>query len=326
MINNKYFIILILGAFSSATYSQGWLTEENNFETNWNFTFQLGPTVLVNELNKDFSGTGNDMNNQADIGFSFQLAKMIWERVDMGFDFGVSNYKGYRLNPSNINYLMLSNNFNNEISDFQPYSIYYKSNITNFTIFTKYNFINFSSFSKGFIKLNLYTKLGFGLIFLSSEMGYSNYSNYVLTGLTHPLFSVGHFPNPMRNSHFSINPAFGMNYQLSDRFFISAEASFQIINADYIDGIHNYNNKLRPDVESSFIEDYRVNVYDITGKFMLGLTFFFNFDSRRQTRKDAFPWYFNRYRSYYSKFQTPSTKKARKDRLPFYNIKFDELN
>jgi hypothetical protein len=59
---------------------------------------------------------------------------------------------------------------------------------------------------------------------------------------------------------------------------------------------------------------------------MVGLTYFFNFDSHWRTREKAFPWYYNRYRSYYSKFQTPSTKKARKERLPFYNIKFDELN
>jgi len=312
--------------FSLIAYPQGWLTDENNFETNWNFTFQLGPTILVTEMKKDFSGVGNDMDNKPGIGFNFQLAKMIFERVDLGFDFGVSNYKGTRINPSRVNYLMLSGYYNNKTGDFQPYPIYYESNTANFSIYSKYNFINFSSFSKGFIKLNLYAKVGLGILFISSEMGYSNHANYELTGLTHPLFVIGRNPNPVKNAHFSFNPAFGMNYQLSDRFFVSAEFTSQLINADYIDGVHNFDDKLTPNTPGDFQNEYRVQVYDVTGKFMLGVTYFFNFDSHWRTRQDAYPWYYSRYRSYYSKFQTPSTKKARQERLPFYNIKFEDFN
>jgi hypothetical protein len=324
VIKKIFLFILVILTYSQVTYSQGWLTDENNFETNWNLTFQIGPTLLVSELKKDLSGASNDMSSQTDFGFGFQLAKMVWERVDIGLDLGLANYKGYRNNPSNINYLMLSGLFHNKDIDFQPYPIYYKSNIANFTLYTKYNFINFSSFTKGFIKLNLYTKIGIGIIFISSEMGYQNNSNYLLTGLIHPLFAVGRYTSPVRNAHFSFNPSFGMNYQLSDRFFISGEASFQLINADYVDGIPNYNDKLSPEVNQNALNEYRVPVFDLTGKFMLGITYFFNFDSHRQTREKAFPWYFNRYRSYYSKFQNPSTKKARQERLPFYNIKFEE--
>jgi hypothetical protein len=326
VVKDKCLIILAFLAFSSVAYPQGWLTDENNFETNWNVTFQIGPTVLLTELKKDFSGASNEMNNHSDVGFSFQLAKMVWERVDLGFEFGVSNYKGSRENPSNVNYLMLSGFYNNKDGDFQPYPIYYNSEISNFTLYSKYNFINFRSFSKGFIRLNLYAKMGLGVVFISSEMGYVNKANYELTGLSNPLFAVGHAPNPVKKTHFSFNPSFGMNYQLSDRFFISAETSFQLINADYIDGVYNFNNKLTLEIDGSLPKDYRVKVYDITGKIMLGITYFFNFDSHRQTREKAFPWYYNRYRSYYSKFQTPSTKKARKERLPFYNIKFGDLN
>jgi len=322
----KKSFLLIIGflAFTSIAYPQGWLTDENNFETNWNITFQIGPTILVTEMKKDFSGTNNNMNNQPKIGFNLQLAKMVFERLDIGFDFGISSYKGNRENPSNVNYLMLSGLYNNKNGDFQPYPIYYESNTTNFTIYSKYNFINFSSFSKGFIKLNLYAKMGLGILFISSEMGYINLANYELTGLTHPLFVIGRNPNPVKNAHFSLSPSFGMNYQLSERFFVSAETSLQFINADYIDGVHNFNDKLTPEIPGDLANKYRVQVYDMTGKFMLGLTYFFNFDSHWRTREKAFPWYYSRYRSYYSKFQTPSTKKAMQERLPFYNIKFEE--
>ena len=287
-----FLVIIAFLAFSSIAFSQGWLTDENNFETNWNLTFQVGPTDLVTEMRKDFSGTSNDMNNQPKIGFSLQLAKMVMERLDIGFDFGVSGYKGTRENPSNVNYLMLSGYYNNKNADFQSFPIYYESNVTNFSLYSKYNFINFSSFSKGFIKLNLYTKLGLGIVFISSEMGYINQANYELTGLSQPLFVIGRNPRPVMNSHFSISPSFGMNYQLSERVFISAELSFQFINADYIDGIPNFNDKLTPDVPGELPNEYRDQVYDITGKFMLGLTYFFNFDSHWRTREKAFPWYY----------------------------------
>jgi hypothetical protein len=326
VVEKNFLLVLFFLSFSLVSYPQGWLTEENNFETNWNITFQLGPTILITEMKKDFSGAGNDMNNQSNIGFSFQLAKMVWERVDIGFEFGNSKYKGYRENPSKVNYLMLSGYYNNKDVDFQPFPIYYNSNVSNFTLFTKYNFINFNSFEKGFIKLNLYTKFGFGVVFISSVMGYRNLGKYEITGLSNPLFVIGHYPNAVKNSHISISPSFGMNYQLSDRFFISVESGFQFINADYIDGIYNFNDKLTPEVEGALPNDYRVQVYEMTGKFLLGVTYFFNFDSSRKIRGKAFPWYNNRYRSYYSKFQTPSTKKAMQERLPFYNIKFDELN
>jgi hypothetical protein len=320
----KFFLILAFLACSLYSFPQGWLTDENNFETNWNFTFQIGPTILINELKKDFSGAGNDMNNYPDLGYSFQLAKMVWERVDLGFEYCVSNFKGSRSNPSNVNYLMLSGHFNNSKADFVPYPIYYNSSIISFVVYSKYNFINLSSFSKGFIKVNLYAKMGIGIAFISAEMGYSNPINYELTGLENPLFVVGKNPNPIKNSYPTFNPAFGINYQLSERVFVSGEMSFQVINADYVDGILNFNNKLTPEVDNTIHNKYRVPVYDITGKFMIGVTYFFNFDSHRQIREKEFPWYYSKYRSYYSKFQTPSTKKAQKERLPFYNLKFEE--
>jgi hypothetical protein len=320
-VTKKIFLFIwVILTFSSVSYSQGWLTEENAFETNWNCTFQIGPTLFIGELKKDFSGFTNDMNNQSDIGYSFQLAKMVWERVDIGFYIGVTNFRGHRENPSDINLLVNSAIYNSNKSHFMSYPIYYDTDILDFSFYSKYNFINFSSFTSGYIKLNLYTKVGFGVIFISSELGYKNRANYTLSALTYPLFTS----RKKKNAHLSLSPSFGMNYQLSDRVFISAEASFQLMNVDYIDGILNLSDDLTPEIDIHLINEYRVPVFGLTSKFMLGITYFFNFDSQRQTRAKAFPWYFNRYRSYYSKFQTPSTKRARQERLPFYNIKFEE--
>ncbi len=317
-------VIGILVLLSMKASGQGWLTEENNFETNWNISLLVGPTVLLGELNKDLSGWSNDMNNAADVGVSIKLAKMVFERTDFGIEFGWLNFQGSRKNPSNIHYLMKGGYYNNSEVDFQPFPIYYDSDITHLTLFAKYNFINFSSFSQGIIKLNIYMQLGMGIMFVSSEMGYKDRENYQLTGLTHPIFVSGREPNPKINLHAIVSPAIGLNYQINERLFLSFDAGFQFMNADYIDGVHNFSDELTPEIIDELPNDYRVQVYDVSGKFSLGITYFFNFDSKKQLRAKVMPWYHNRYRSYYSKYHRGSSKKARQERLPFYREKFEE--
>jgi hypothetical protein len=316
------FIFVLLFCCSLSGLGQGWIAEENNIETNWSVTLQIGPSMLINEVHKDFSGPTNDMGNKPNLAYNILLSKMVWERGDLGFEAGFSNYSGDRGNSSSVNYVMRSKTFNNEQSDFLPFSIYYKSDAINFGVFAKYNFINFSSFTKGFYLLNMYVRAGIGMVMISSEMGYSEMANYELTGLTHPLFAKGRYSNSNRGISVMFSPAFGMNYQLSDRFFISAEISTQILNVDYIDGVYNFNSQLSPDIDDPLPKAYRDPVFDVTGKFMVGVTYFFNFDSQRQDRLKVMPFYSNRYRSYYSKFQKQSTKRARKLRLPFYNDNF----
>ena len=315
-------IFLLLFGCSVSVFGQGWIAEENNLETNWSLTFQIGPSMLINEFHTDFSGPTNDMGNKPNVAYNILLSKMVWERGDLGFEAGFSNYSGDRGNSSTINYLMRSKTFNNEQADFLPFAVYYKSDVIHLGVFTKYNFINFSSFTKGFYLLNMYVRAGVGIVLVSSEMGYSEMANYELTGLAHPLFAKGRYSDSNRGVNLMFSPAFGLNYQLSDRFFISAEINTQIMNVDYIDGIYNFTSKLSPEIEEPLPQEYRDHVFDVTGRFMVGLTYFFNFDSQRQDRLKVMPFYSNRYRSYYSKFQKQSTKRARELRLPFYNDNF----
>lgn len=322
---SRSLLVILLFVFTSINlYSQSWVVDENNFETNWNFTFQLGRTALLSEVTKDFAGSSNDMNNQSDWGFNLMIAKMIYERLELGFEFGVSNYKGFKNSSANVNWLMLHTSFNNERMDYQPFAIYYDSDVTNYSIFLKYNFINFSTYTQGYLKLNLYTKLMLGILFPSVEMGYKDMANYEFTGLTHPLYLKGRYPSPQKDSHFIMSPAFGINYQLSDRVFFSAETSFQLIGADNLDGIHNFNKDLRPEVPNDMTPLYRVPVNDLTAKFMLGITYFFNFDTHKQLRQKYLPFYENRYRSYYSRFHKQTPKRVRQARTPFFEEKFED--
>lgn len=316
--------ILIFVVFIKMLSAQQWVSQENTIETNWNITLQVGRTALLSEINTNFKGISNDMNNMSDWGFNIQIAKMVWERVDIGAEFTMANYKGFKSNPSNVAYLMQHYYYNTDGKDFEPYPIYYDSDFTNFSAFVKYNFINFSSWTKGYFMLNLYVKMGVGVAFPTSEMGYSEKISYKHTGLTHPLYSKGRYPNTNKDAHNFFTPAFGLNYQLSERLFFSAEASFQLIGADNLDGVHNYANTLRTDTPRDEVYLHRIRVYTLTAKFMFGVTYFFNFDSEKNERERQLPWYKQRYRSYYSDFHRPSTKIRRQTRQPFYRHKFKD--
>lgn len=282
--------------------AQGWRAAENTFETNWNFTLQIGRTALLSEVNTNFKGSSNDMNNMSDWGVNFQIAKMLVNQLEVGIEFGHSNYKGYKQFSSNVNWLNLHSDFNNDTKSFKPYPIYYDSDFTSMTFFGKYNFVNFSTWSKGYLKLNMYLKLGVGLALPSVEMGYIDQQHYEETGLEHPIYIKGRYPSPNKDVHNFFSPALGLNYQMTERLFFSAETSLQFVGADNLDGIHNFNNQLTPDVPSNLTPEYRIRVYDMTAKFLVGVTYYFNFDTTKTVRERQNPWFRKKYQSYYSKY------------------------
>ncbi|HOO84634.1 MAG TPA: hypothetical protein PLS94_08730 [Prolixibacteraceae bacterium] len=319
MKTKRYHILLILIIVHiQQVTAQGWKDETNTIETNWNFTVQLGGTALLSEINKDFSGSNNDMNNLPDWGINFQLAKMLIDQFEAGVEFGFSNYKGYKNHSANVNWLNLHNDFNNEEVDFQPYAIFYDSDLINLTIFGKYNFINFRTWSKGYLKLNLYFKLGMGLGLPSVEMGYTDIKNYELTGLSHPLYLKGRYPRPERDVHGFLSPALGLNYQMSEKLFFSAETSLQFIAADNIDGIHNFGNNLKPELSDEVAAAHRIRVNDMTAKFLIGITYYFNFDTTKGIREKQNPFFKKRSESYYQKYhqegEIPNAPKSKKSK------------
>lgn len=319
-IKSTYWSIIFLFLNMPLAFAQGWLTDENNFETNWNLSIQVGPSVVLTEIEGSYSEPTGSMRHNPGFSYDIRLGKMVLERFDTGIDFSQSFFTGYRNNPSTLNYMRYLFLENNVPSHLLTYPIHYSSALTVVSVYAKYNFINFSSFEKGIIKLNLYTKVAAGISFISSELIYKEETNYQLTGLSKPLFSSKdlEFPSTI---HFTLSPALGMNYQTSDRVFFTAEIGFSATNSDYVDGVRNFS------IPDNYPE-YRAITYQkvtaITMKIMFGATYFFNFDSHRPTRERYLPWYHHRYRSYYSKYQAQSPQKARQERLPFYKDRFKE--
>jgi hypothetical protein len=320
----RLLFILPFILFTSDLLAQGWLTEENNFETNWNTTIQFGSNMLLGELRKDLSQITNDMTNYPGLSANFQISKMVWERIDIGSEIGYSSCSGINEKPSTINYLTLSNKFNNEQVHFLPYPVKYNTYLYNLGLFSKYSFINFRTYPRSYIKINMFIQLGLGLFYMKSLMGYQEKINYQLAGLTDPLFSTKRDLKLSDQFQAYLNSALGFNYQISERFFISVEMSFYLYNTGLLDGVYNISNKLTPDVSNPDLDQYSIPAFDLSGKLLVGFTYFFNLNPHRKTYAKEYPWYFNRYRSYYSKYHSPSSKRKIKERLPFYNNKFDE--
>lgn len=318
----KYLVFItlfILGYFSSR--GQGWIVDENNIETNWNMTLQTGTIAILTETSNDFSYTGNSMNHHPGFNLNFQLGKMVWERVDLGFETGYSRLRGSNNNPSGICFLNQHPRFNSENHPFRPFPISYKTDIISVGLYTKYNFINFSTWALGYLKINIYTRLGMGIFTYQSLLDYQNSDSYIFAGLESPLYleNNNEYPSTIL---FYITPSFGLNYQLSDRFFVSIEISTQHFNAGNFDGIPTFNNDLNYTMHANDVKNEYTHTNTNTAKVLFGLTYFFNFDSRKQERMKDMPWFANRYRTYYSKYQQRSSKKDRQQWLPFFNENF----
>lgn len=314
-----FITLLILGHISCR--GQGWIVDENNIETNWNMTLQVGTAAILNEMSKDLSYIGSNMNHHPGLNINFQLGKMVWERVDFGFETTYTRLLGSNSNPSGISYLTNHPNYNNDKSSFKSSPIQYKTDLLGFGLFTKYNFINFSTWALGYLKINIYTRLSIGLFTYQTMLDYINQDSYIFAGIKKPLYKKNNNEYPS-NILIYANPSFGINYQISDRIFLSAEISTQHYNAGNLDGIPLFSNDLNNTMNFEEIKNQYIHTNSNTAKVLVGFTYFFNFDTRKQERMKDQPWFANRYRTYYSKYQRKTSKKERQQWLPFYNDKF----
>jgi hypothetical protein len=246
---------------------------------------------------------------------------MLFERFDIGLDLGYLQLTGYNNNPSGIPYLNEHPKFYSKGAAFLPYPIQYQSSVFSAILFSKYNFINFSSFSKGYINLNMYIRAGIGMGFLSGELGYSEHGYYPLAKLQHPLHAVNRYSYQNTLPKFIFCASTGVNYQINTRLFLSLELMLQTISSQEIDVLPNYRSTLNRSMSAEEINLQQESVFGFSGKFMLGTTYFFNFNSQKKKQMKYLPFYHNRYRSYYSRFHTAESKKARKENKPFYTDK-----
>lgn len=303
---------------------QGWLVDENTFETNWNLSLQAGTSALFTEIKSNFSGMSNQMNNLPGWAFHLQLAKMAYERFDIGADAGMMQLKGISSNPNHITYLNNHPRFFTGSGQFKPYPIFFQSQIISLSIFAKYNFINFSSFSKGYINLNLYIKGGIGAACIVGETGYQEKGYYPITGLESPLYAINCYGYFDYTPVMLINTALGIHYQINKRVFVSAELSVQAVGSSLVNALPNYKTGLDRSLSIDEAELFRQKTLGFTGKFMMGATYFFNFNSTKKKQLRYLPFYHNRYRSYYSKYQTTENNRIRKTYHPFYTKKLKD--
>jgi hypothetical protein len=300
---------------ANVTSAQGWLVQENTIATNWNVSVQVGRGFLVNEYNLSQHSAGNEMNHQFGWNAGIRFAKMIFKQADLGLECNYSTFKGYNYFPIKVVYLNNHSLFNTDERAFLAKPILYNSEMGSFVPFFKYNFINFSTYPRGYSSVNVYIQTGVGIGLISAKMGYEDAGNYAVSELKAPLFKSGKFSDGIAPTAMV---SLGINYQLNKRIFLSFETNLQFVYSDILDGVPNYSTELEPFLDLDMAESFRQKQLATTGRVLIATTYFFNFDTTSKKRGRLLPWYSNRYRSYYSRYQYRSTEKDRKLRLPFY--------
>lgn len=296
---SKY-ILFVLILFSQKAFTQeaSW----SNIKSDWSVSIQAGSSILCGEVATNLQDFIQEMTNQPDFALNFQIEKTIFGSWNFGFEGGKYNYRGYNT-TGEVNWLTQHYYFNNWTFDYEPHAIYYDSDIINYAFYFKYNFKKFHAvdYTRHISKVNLYTKLSVGMAFPSFEIGYIDTIYYNGTGLNNPIYEKGRYIQLTKDSHFSIETAIGVNYEINDHLSLSLDLSAAIITVDDIDGAHNFNEELTPNVGNN-TSDYRVNVYSLSSNCMLGISYSFNLE-RSQRINPSKPFKNNDKFGYlYSKF------------------------
>ena len=244
-----------------------------NFYKNWRAGGIGGFSYLAFELKKNFQQATMDMNSQPNMAYSFFITKRFKKQIETGLEFEKSYFSGFKSYSANINWLMYDKQFNNGNYHFIPDPVYYRTHISSFFLNLNYNFLNIYSERYNFLNMNIYLKGGFGISSIGVEMGYKDQSSYEESNLYQPLYEKGQGRHPQMDTYGTVHFGGGLNYYLSNRISFSLEAMFLFVNADYLDGVHNYTVQKLSDGE---VVMTRVGVFDTVGQLKLGVSYHFN--------------------------------------------------
>jgi hypothetical protein len=299
-------------------YNQTAWGQNSSILKNWTVGANGGLSYLVMELEKNFQNSYVEMNSQAAGTFSFHVTKVINYNLDVSVEYNGTFFSGYKRNPSNVNWLMKSYFFNNERADFEPYPVEYHTELR--TVFgkVKYHLSPFYSYRKNYTNTNLYYVGGIGWSSIGVELAFSNPEDAALTGLRNPLFAKGGEGRTPRSTYVSFMSGVGLRFLLSERFALDLEANVSLIDADYLDGVHNYRSDLTPEINTGDLaEGYRVPVYDIVGSFQIGLSYQFDLKRKSQNVTRGGQWQTKNKGFSNERYHDKSKQQIQKPQLPF---------
>lgn len=249
------------------------------FDKNWVFGGSVGVSYLAMELKKDLTQATMDMNSRPDKAYSFHLYKRVSRRIDLGIQYRKSYFNGYKTLTENVNWLVYSERFNSDTYHFIQKPIEYHTTNSMWSLDGKWNFLNLYSVRNNYLNVNFYLRGNIGLSYIGVAMGYKDPNDYVLSGLSDPIYEKGQGSQKRRDAYASYSVGFGLHHQLSSRWSVFVESSLLMVSCDYLDGVQNYTLMSSSD---GVVSLQRVGVYDTIGLLQFGINYQFDLKPYRK--------------------------------------------
>ena len=223
-----------------------------------NLGVKIGGSKLLGEITKDFSEVINEFDNKIGFASAIEISKYISKRWETGSEIGYSTLNGNTYSPE-FSVEGIQPGLPDEIND----PVEYKNRLLGFNFFFRYYFKAAGSKS-AFIP---FIRAGGGVLNYNSKFKYIDAPDddllfgkgtKGLTKLSTPVFFIGT----------------GIKSQLSSNFYLVTSIDFNMVNYDFLDVVHNYDN-----------EENRMQLTGLFTEFKIGIFYNLNKTGKYQNKK-----------------------------------------
>ncbi len=225
-----------------------------------NIGAKMGGSKLLGEMPTDFSEMINEFDNKIGFATALEISKYLSSKWEIGMEIGYSNLNGSSL-TSEFSAEGLQAGIPVEITDPTEYN----NKLFGQNAFFRYYFKSANSKSV-FIP---FIRTGIGYLNYNSQFKYIDSSNDDLlfgkgtegyTKLSTPLFNIGT----------------GFKTYISPEFYLIASFDFNMVNYDFLDVVHNYNN-----------ENLRMQTIGLYAEFKVGIFYTISKSGKNENSKNG---------------------------------------
>jgi hypothetical protein len=214
---------------------------QKSFKGGLNGGAKIGTSKLLTEITSGFSETINEFDNKAGIAYSLEVSKYLSTRWEIGLEWNFSNLKGNALTPE-FSAEGVQEGIPAEITE----PVEYSNHLSGPNFLFRYYFKPVTKDTY----FNPFIRAGVGILHYKSTLEYINSGETIFgtekcgTNLNTPAFNLGT----------------GFKSSISSRFYLVTSIDFNLVNYDYLDVMHNFDQ-----------EGNRLKLYGLYAEFKVGI-------------------------------------------------------
>jgi hypothetical protein len=190
-------------------------------------TGKFAVSQMMVELNKNFSEGVNEFDNQPGLGFGVEISKQFTPNWEIGAEFILSTLYGEAVTPD-------FSAIGNHASMMEPFTepLVYKNQLFGQKIFVQYNFVLNSFYNV----TNPFLRAGIGYVPYRSQLRFrDNWHQGIIFGKGLEEYEK----NKMSTAVYTVTP--GIRTKISSHMELMATINLNVVNYDFLDVVHNYN-------------------------------------------------------------------------------------